>query len=75
MRLCHSTGPVWLVISVINRLLFLLLQVADSKGHTLFRKDDATKGKFAFTTEDYDMFEVCFKSVATGVIITWYTVE
>jgi len=25
-------------------------------------KEDATKGKFAFTTEDYDMFEVCFES-------------
>ncbi len=40
-------------------------QVADSKGHTLFRKEDASKGKFAFTTEDYDMFEVCFYSTAT----------
>lgn len=45
------------------------IQVADSKGHTLFRKDEATKGKFAFTTEDYDMFEVCFLSVTTGMLI------
>ena len=44
----------------------LLLQVADSKGHTLFRKESATKGRFAFTTEDYDMFEVCFYSIVTG---------
>ena len=42
------------------------LQVADSKGHTLFRKESATKGRFAFTTEDYDMFDVCFYSVVAG---------
>ena len=42
------------------------IQVADSRGHTLFQKDDASKGKFAFTTEDYDMFEVCFHSTVTG---------
>ena len=42
------------------------LQVVDSKGHSLFQKEDATKGKFAFTTEDYDVFEVCFVSVVTS---------
>jgi len=36
--------------------------VTDSKGHVLYNKDDATKGKFAFTTEEYDMFEICFES-------------
>ena len=41
-------------------------QVADSRGHTLFRKEDASKGKFAFTTEDYELFEVCFLSTVTG---------
>lgn len=38
------------------------LKVTDSKGHVLYNKDDATKGKFAFTTEEYDMFEICFES-------------
>ncbi|XP_071375679.1 transmembrane emp24 domain-containing protein 10-like isoform X1 [Centroberyx affinis] len=38
------------------------LKITDSSGHTLYTKDDASKGKFAFTTEDYDMFEVCFES-------------
>lgn len=38
------------------------LRVIDSKGHILYQKEDATKGKFAFTTEEYDMFEVCFES-------------
>lgn len=40
----------------------LVLQITDSSSHTLYSKEDATKGKFAFTTEDYDMFEVCFES-------------
>ena len=44
----------------------LFLQVADSRGHTLFRKEDASKGRFAFTTEDYELFEVCFLSMITG---------
>jgi hypothetical protein len=38
------------------------LKVTDSKGHVLYNKDDASKGKFAFTTEEYDMFEICFES-------------
>ncbi|KAM9571351.1 transmembrane emp24 domain-containing protein 10-like [Salvelinus alpinus] len=38
------------------------LKIADSSGHILYSKEDASKGKFAFTTEDYDMFEVCFES-------------
>uniref|UniRef100_G1PYR7 GOLD domain-containing protein n=1 Tax=Myotis lucifugus TaxID=59463 RepID=G1PYR7_MYOLU len=42
------------------------LKVTDSAGHILYSKEDATKGAFAFTTEDYDMFEVCFESKGTG---------
>ncbi|XP_036887698.1 transmembrane emp24 domain-containing protein 10 [Sturnira hondurensis] len=42
------------------------LKITDSAGHILYSKEDATKGKFAFTTEDYDMFEVCFESKGTG---------
>ncbi|XP_034964173.1 transmembrane emp24 domain-containing protein 10 [Zootoca vivipara] len=38
------------------------LKITDSAGHILYVKEDATKGKFAFTTEDYDMFEACFES-------------
>lgn len=38
------------------------LTVQDSRGHTLYNKDDASKGKFAFTTEEYDMFEICATS-------------
>lgn len=41
-------------------------QVTDSKGHILYQKDDAKKGKFAFTTEEYDMFEVCFNNRMPG---------
>ncbi|XP_029454265.1 transmembrane emp24 domain-containing protein 10 [Rhinatrema bivittatum] len=45
------------------------LRITDSAGHILYSKEDASKGKFAFTTEEYDMFEVCFESklpVGTG---------
>merc|ERR1711893_349585 len=42
------------------------LKVTDSKGHVLYNKDDASKGKFAFTTEEYDMFEVCFETKMPG---------
>uniref|UniRef100_A0AAY4BP09 GOLD domain-containing protein n=1 Tax=Denticeps clupeoides TaxID=299321 RepID=A0AAY4BP09_9TELE len=38
------------------------LQIKDSSSHMLYSKENASKGKFAFTTEDYDMFEVCFES-------------
>jgi len=38
------------------------LTVVDTNSHVLYKKQDAQKGKFAFTTDDYDMFEVCFES-------------
>jgi len=41
------------------------LTVIDTNGHVLYKKDDAQKGKFAFTTDEYDMFEVCFQSEGT----------
>merc|ERR1711942_257414 len=37
--------------------------VPDTRGHTLYKKEDVSKGKFAFTTDEYDMFEVCFETV------------
>lgn len=37
-------------------------KVTDSTGHVLYKKEDATKGKFAFTTDDYDMYKVCLES-------------
>lgn len=40
--------------------------VRDSKGHILDNKEDITKGKFTFSTENYDMFEICFTSRVPG---------
>ncbi|XP_002128822.1 transmembrane emp24 domain-containing protein 10-like [Ciona intestinalis] len=40
------------------------LKVTDTNGHILYQKDEATQGKFAFTTDDYDMFQICFTSKA-----------
>ncbi|KAI0219592.1 Transmembrane emp24 domain-containing protein 10 [Lamellibrachia satsuma] len=42
------------------------LRVTDAKGHILYNKEDASTGKFAFTTEEYDLFEVCFESKMVG---------
>ncbi|KAM5138648.1 transmembrane emp24 domain-containing protein 10 [Mantella aurantiaca] len=39
------------------------LRVTDSIGHILYSKEDAKKGKFAFTTDDYEVYEVCFESI------------
>lgn len=57
MFLCPSYNT-----SYLESKKVLVLQITDSSSHTLYSKEDATKGKFAFTTEDYDMFEVCFES-------------
>lgn len=38
------------------------IQVTDSKGHILLNREDTDQGKFAFTTEEYDMFEICIET-------------
>lgn len=40
--------------------------MTDSKEHILYNKEEAEKGKFAFTTDDQDMFEICFVSNKEG---------
>ena len=42
------------------------LKVTDTKDQTLFSKESAETGKFAFTLDDYDMFNICFQSKSTG---------
>merc|ERR1719376_327094 len=42
------------------------MKVTDSNAHVLYQKEDATVGKFAFTTDDYDMFQICFISKTSG---------
>jgi hypothetical protein len=42
------------------------ISIVDSQGHTLFTKDDISNGKFSFTTEDYEMFDICFVSTTQG---------
>lgn len=37
-------------------------EVKDTKGHTLSKKDDVSRGKFSFTSEVFDVYELCFKS-------------
>jgi len=38
------------------------LHVIDSKGGFLAKKDHAEKGRFTFTTDEYEMYEICFQS-------------
>ncbi|KAJ6654270.1 hypothetical protein lerEdw1_007367 [Lerista edwardsae] len=38
------------------------LRIRDSRGHLLYSKDEARKGKFAFTTDDLELYEICFES-------------
>ena len=40
----------------------VIFQVTDSKGHFLYNKENIESGKFAFNTEAYDVYEVCFIS-------------
>jgi hypothetical protein len=38
------------------------LEVLDSKNHILYNKENAVKGKFAFTTDEYDVFQICLEN-------------
>jgi len=38
------------------------LHVIDSKGGSLAKKDHAEKGRFTFTTDEYEVYEICFSS-------------
>ena len=38
------------------------LKVTESNDHILYQNADAKQGKFAFTTDQYDVFQICFKS-------------
>ncbi|XP_025203384.1 transmembrane emp24 domain-containing protein bai-like isoform X1 [Melanaphis sacchari] len=37
-------------------------QIKDSKNHILSQKEDISSGKFTFSVENYDVFEICFIS-------------
>ena len=38
------------------------LMVIDTKGQHFVNRENTENGKFAFTTDDYDVFEICFLS-------------
>ncbi|XP_055352236.1 transmembrane emp24 domain-containing protein 10-like [Paramacrobiotus metropolitanus] len=38
------------------------IEILDSRGHKLFNKQDAQKGKFAFSVEEYEIIEMCFET-------------
>ncbi|VDN16435.1 unnamed protein product [Dibothriocephalus latus] len=37
---------------------------SNAKGHVFFQKSDVTKGKFTFSAEDDETFDVCFRCTA-----------
>ncbi|XP_030299553.1 transmembrane emp24 domain-containing protein 10-like [Sparus aurata] len=41
------------------------LKITDSAGDLLFNKENITSGKFSFTTETQDRFNICFHSTLT----------
>ena len=42
------------------------LMVIDTKGQHFVNYENTEKGKFAFTTDDYDVYEICFLSRVPG---------
>lgn len=47
-------------------LINIILQVTDTRGHTLYKREQFgdLKGKFAFTADEYDIFEICLTNHA-----------
>ena len=39
-----------------------MVDITDTKGQHFVNRESTDKGKFAFTTDDYDVFEICFNS-------------
>ncbi|XP_065184134.1 transmembrane emp24 domain-containing protein 10-like [Sycon ciliatum] len=39
----------------------------DQAGHTLFSKENAKQGKFAFTEDEFEVVDICFKSHTNAV--------
>lgn len=45
------------------------IEVKDSRGHIFFQKADASSGKFTFSAEVEDSFDVCFHSQGAAGIV------
>ena len=59
-----------LIDSIYYKLPYALqvvdLMVIDTKGQHFVNYENTEKGKFAFTTDDYDVYEICFLSRVPG---------
>ncbi|KAL7674197.1 hypothetical protein ACOME3_000476 [Neoechinorhynchus agilis] len=44
----------------------VLLNIEDQRKHLLYKKEAATKGRFAFTTDIDSEFKICFQSLSTN---------
>lgn len=43
------------------------LEITDSKDHRVYHKQHADAGKFAFTSDDYDTYKICFTQTAPSM--------
>ena len=55
-----------------SRQLLNATQVTDSREHPVYKKVDATKGKFAFTSDDYDTFHICFNNILRDGVLSYH---
>lgn len=46
-------------------------EVRDTKQHILSKKEDISRGKFSFTSEVFDVYELCFKSKVQQSKFLW----
>lgn len=50
--------------SAVTLFSYFFPQIIDSNGFLLYIRQNATKGRFSFTTEKQDTFDLCFYSTA-----------
>lgn len=43
-----------------------IFQIVDTKGQTFVHREDTSKSRFSFTTDSYEVFEICFTSHASA---------
>lgn len=47
-----------------NAVNAMIQKITDSKDHRVYHKKQADTGKFAFTSDDYDTYKICFSQTA-----------
>eukprot|EP00041_Stephanoeca_diplocostata_P008081 m.115994 g.115994 ORF g.115994 m.115994 type:complete len:211 (-) comp17162_c0_seq2:251-883(-) len=59
-----------------SRVVFdITIEITDSRKHRVYHKEKAVTGKFAFTSDEYDTFSICFSSADNGNVNDKLTAE